>query len=274
MTDQLEHINLSPEHGAINVEPNRLQKPLTPELSFIAMVERAASDPTVDIDKMERLFTMGEKMMDRKAVAEYNKDMTLVQKNIPTVIKTGKNTQTGSTYAKLENIINAIRPVYTKHGFSVSFSEGEPSAAGLVRANMVIRHKGGHKEHSFYESPMDIAGIKDNRNKTDTHGKASAMSYAQRYALNGAFLLEFSDDDDGNDAGKMQERITDAQVETIGSLLADNGVNPEAFFAWLLSTKGVKFSGDIPASEYKSVIRKINATINAMKEKASDSTSG
>lgn len=239
-------------------------KPMTPELSFIAMVERAASDPTVDIDKMERLFAMGEKMLDRKAVAEFNKDMTKVQANIPTVIKTGKNEQTHSQYAKLENIINAIRPVYTKYGFSVSFSEGDPSALGLVRANMIIRHSGGHEERSFYESPMDTTGLAGKVNKTQTHGKASAMSYAQRYAINGAFLLEFSDDDDGNDAGKVEERITFEQAEKVIELLQKHGVPEDRFYAWLKGSKGVELIGELPASQYKSVIRKVNATIEAM----------
>ncbi len=38
----------------------------TEAVSFIQMIERASRDPAVDIDKMERLMQMHERMVDKR----------------------------------------------------------------------------------------------------------------------------------------------------------------------------------------------------------------
>ena len=239
-------------------------KPVTAADSFIGMIERVATNPDADIDKMERLSAMRKEEQDRVAVCEYNKAMVKVQQQIPTIVRTGQNTQTNSTYAKMDIIINAVRPVLTKHGMHMTSTEGD-APEGMVRADMKISHIGGHSEFFHYITPVDMSGIKGNVNKTETHGKASGYSYALRYCVNAAFMLEFSNDKDGNAAGTVVGKITEPQAEKIAELISTHGLSPEVFLDWM-KTRGVEGLDDLPAKHYRSVIKLINGAIEAKRD--------
>lgn len=240
----------------------------TPADKFITMIDRASTNPDVDVSKMERLWEMSKEMMDRQAVSEYNAGMTVVQASTPAIKKAAKNAQTNSSYAKLENIISAIRPIYTENGFSLSFSEGENQTEGMVRVLLDVSHAGGDVRRFHYDSPMDMTGLKGNVNKTATHGKASAMSYGQRYLTNLIFMLDFSGDDDGNAAGgKVAEKITEEQCLKIESLVSDHDLDSKAFHAFLAQSLGIEHIDEIPTDKFRAVVRKINATIEATKNR-------
>ena len=233
--------------------------------NFIGAIERAATNPDVDVEKMERLWTMSKDMQDRQSVIAYNTAMTAVQAEVPAIQKLARNEQTKSNYAKLEHIVSAIRPVYTAHGFSLSFSEGDCPTEGMVRVLLDISHVGGDVRNFHYDSPMDLAGIAGKVNKTATHGKASAVSYGQRYLTSLTFMLDFSGDDDGNQAGgKIVDTITEEQCLTIEALITDHDLDLETFHKWLAS-KGLEHIDQIPVNQYRAVIRNINTAIEAKK---------
>lgn len=53
--------------------------PIAPEASIFSVIERAARDPNVDIDKMERLIAMREKELSRVAEQAFNEAMKAAQ---------------------------------------------------------------------------------------------------------------------------------------------------------------------------------------------------
>ena len=50
------------------------------------VIERAALNPEVDIDKMERLLQMQERVLDRQALMAYSASMAAMQTELPKVV--------------------------------------------------------------------------------------------------------------------------------------------------------------------------------------------
>lgn len=159
---------------------------------------RAAADPAVDVEKMERLWAMHERMEDRRASQEFSEAMSEAQREMPLIGKDRHNTQTNSDYATLDAINAQIVPVYTRHGFSLTFDTCDSPLADHVRVVCRVKHRGGHTETYTHDNPMDMTGIGGKVNKTATHGRGSAITYARRYLTLLIFNLRTGYDDDGN----------------------------------------------------------------------------
>lgn len=169
--------------------------------TLLAVIERAAKDPATDVEKMERLMAMFERVQARNAEAEFTRAMISCQSKIQRIAANKENPQTRSMYATYDNLDRAIRPVYTEAGFALSFDVGE-SAAEAVRVLCHVMHRDGHTR--TYDSgpiPADGKGIQGNSAMTKTHAAGSAMTYGRRYLLALIFNLAFGKDDDGNGAG-------------------------------------------------------------------------
>lgn len=174
---------------------------------FVTMVERLATNDRVDADKLEKLVDIQIRIMDRNAEAEFNTAMSKVQSELPTVAADALNTQTSSMYAKHEAISKAIKPIYTRHGFSTSFSQADTDRADHIRVRGVLRHNAGHAEEYFADLPIDDKGIKGNTNKTPLHAAGSTFTYGRRYLTCLMFDVATGDDNDGNvyDSGAISE---------------------------------------------------------------------
>lgn len=167
----------------------------------MSMIERIALDPAADMDKLERLMTMKRQLDAERAAREFAVAMKDAQAEMPVIVKNRTNNQTRSRYAELEVINDAIVPVYTKHGLSLSFDTIPSSKENWVAVRCRIRHIGGHVEESTYETPFDTVGSGGNVNKTVTHGLASGVTYARRYITIMVFNLVIKGEDvDGNQA--------------------------------------------------------------------------
>lgn len=97
--------------------------------SILAVISRAAADPACDIEKMERLMAMHERMQARTAEAEFNAAMAQMQCDIPTIAERAKGHGT-IRYATLEDISDIVKPIMKANGFAISFKV-EHAANGL-----------------------------------------------------------------------------------------------------------------------------------------------
>ena len=86
-----------------------------------AQLIREAVTGGADLEKMRGLLELQERWEANEARKAYDRDMAVVQAKIKSVYKSKKNTQTGSKYADLDNVINQTKEVYTELGFSLSF---------------------------------------------------------------------------------------------------------------------------------------------------------
>ena len=238
----------------------------TQETAMISMIERMAMSPDVDVDKLERLMVMQEKMLDREAEQEYNKAMVRAQMLMPIVPEDADNQQTRSTYSKYKTVLKYTKPIYTAEGFSVSFYEGDGAPEGEIRVMADIMHRSGFTKTRHVDVPLDKAGIKGTVNKTGPHAKGSSLSYGKGYLMKMIFNIPTGDDDDGNAAGKNIERITEDQAKIIHAMITDNDINMDRFMATLKSGFMIENIDNIRADNYERVVSRINATIDAKRE--------
>lgn len=231
---------------------------------MISMIERMAMNPEVDVEKLERLMAMQEKMLDRTAEQEYTRAMVAVQNEIQAVTRDKMNPQTHSRFVSLEAIKKGVTPVYTNHGFALSYGEAESAKEDNVRVTCKVMHSGGHSENFFYDCPIDDKGIAGKVNKTPTHGKASAVTYGERYILKLIFNITIQDeDDDGNAASQMVDYIDEDQVNLLHSKIAENEIDEKKFNSWLkrdLKVDGLEF---VSVQAFKTVNARIDSAIRA-----------
>lgn len=199
--------------------------------AIISMIERAARDPNVDVDKMVRLFDMHKEAEARRAILSFNTSMKEAQKEMEPVARRARNTQTNSSYATFEDVAAVITPIYTKHGFSLSFGTADSPHPNHYRIICEISHEHGDVRTRFADIPIDIAGMKGNQNKTATHAFGSTMSYGRRYLTLLIFNVATRDDKDGNRPNESGELITPEQATTIRNALKFAGADERRFLA-------------------------------------------
>ena len=141
---------------------NEVAEAQTEAGSLLAIISRAASDPSVDIDKMERLMQMHERLTERQARTAFAAALAEMQPSLPVVDRKGKiiihkkdaektpqNVIQSTPYALWEDINKAIRPILQAHGFALSFRVKKD--ADRVEVTGVLSHRerplrGNHPE--------------------------------------------------------------------------------------------------------------------------------
>lgn len=194
---------------------------------LISMIERAARDPQVDIDKMERLVAMQERAQARNAEQIFNDAMSGAQAEMGRVSADATNPQTKSKYASYAALDKSMRPIYTKHGFALSFGTEEGAPADYVRVTCHVTNSGFTRKYQI-DMPADGKGAKGGDVMTKTHAVGSAATYGQRYLLKMIFNVAVGDDDDGNRAGSG-EVISEEQLAQIQSLIVEKAADIKRF---------------------------------------------
>jgi ERF superfamily len=174
---------------------------------------------------------MQERILARNAETAFNASMKAAQESMPRIKRDRENTSTNSLYATLESVNHVVVPVYTQHGFALSFGTADCPTAGRIRIVCDVVHERGHSKRYQADIPEDATGLKGNPNKTATHAYGSSMSYGRRYLTLLIFNVSLTnEDDDGNTAGGM---ITEDQVASLEADIIRLGVNRAAFIAYM-----------------------------------------
>lgn len=222
--------------------------------SLMDVIGRAAADPNTDVDKLERMLGLYERITAREAEQAYHDAMNACQAAMDPIRTDAHNPQTKSRYASYPALDRACRPIYTQHGFSLSFGTGEGAQQDYVRVVCRVAHRAGHKETHHVDMPADGKGAKGGDVMTKTHATGSALSYGQRYLLKLIFNISVGDDD-GNGASKPVVRITADQARRINDLIRETNANRDL----LLKYVGVGSVEEIPQRDFQGVISKLEA---------------
>ena len=240
---------LAPENTPMNditpIEaPARL--PVTGEAAtLMEVISRAASDPNTDVDKLERLMSLYERMAAHKAEESYHEAMSAAQAEMRPIAADANNPQTKSKYASYHALDQALRPIYTKYGFSLGF-DTEPSAIADHLLVICKVHRAGHTERHQIDMPADGKGAKGGDVMTKTHATGAAMSYGQRYLLRGVFNIAVFDDD-GTGASAPTQFVNETQRDELLALADEVGADKQKFCAFLKVTS----FATIPANQYQ-----------------------
>lgn len=190
---------------------------LSAEAQFLAVIERMASNPDVDVAKLGAILDMQERIIAKRAESEFNTAFAEMQPSLPRIKKSRdvviKEVKQYS-YAEWDKIDEAIRPILNQHGFSLSFNTAPRTGeGGGITVIGTLRHVGGHKITAEIPLALENSGSKNN-----VQGMGSTFSYGKRYTTTMLLNLTIvSDDDDGKAAGTAY--ITAAQVAELQTLL-------------------------------------------------------
>lgn len=168
------------------------------ENALISVIERVASNPEADIAKLEKMLDMQERVLNRNAAQAFAADMAAMQAEMPRVFKLA-NSHNGS-YARLEDINDALRPTLQKFGFCVTFRINQQGLES-VTVTAVCSHKLGHSETASMTLPLDKSG-----SKNAVQAIGSTVSYGKRYAMCALLNISTGDDTNGAELGRSQSK--------------------------------------------------------------------
>jgi hypothetical protein len=220
--------------------------PVNESSAVLSMIARAASDPNTDMDKMERLMAMHERMLAQRARADFDAALAELQVELPSIGERG-NAADRYTFALWEDINKAIKPILQKHGFSLSFRMDTTSG---VTVTGVLSHRNGHREETTITLPPDPSG-----NKPAVQAVASSVSYGKRYTAGALLNLTSHGEDD--DAFGASSKITEEQEAELRELAESVGADLPRFLAYMK----VGSLSAIPAKDF-------NKAKSALKAKA------
>jgi len=115
-----------------------------------------------------------------------------------------------------------LRPIYTKHGFGLSFNTAESPIADHIRIVCEVTHIGGGSKVYHIDMPNDGKGAKGGDVMTKTHATGAAITYGCRYLLKMIFNVAVGEDDtDGNMPGDGVEKAGDDAPDKFGNWIID-----------------------------------------------------
>lgn len=193
---------------ATQIEADFKLTPPVPRLDSLAPVTPLslmdkAIDRGISVEQLQILQDMYFKQQARDAEMEFNRAMNACQVEVGRVAPNAFNKQTQSKWATYDKLDAALRPIYTKHGFCLSFST-DPSVSPeteMTRVLCYLSHREGHTRTYHQDVPCDGKGAKGGDVMTKAHARGAADSYGMRYLLKMIFNIAIGEDDnDGNGA--------------------------------------------------------------------------
>lgn len=118
-----------------------------------------------------------------KALVKFNGEIGRIEKD-------SANPHFKNKYASLDNIIDEIRPILTKHGLAIIQMPG--GDGDMFSMTTMLVHESGEWMES---DPIKMRPVKN-----DPQGIGSCTTYARRYSLAAFLSLNTGEDDDGNAA--------------------------------------------------------------------------
>lgn len=173
--------------------------PTIPAVPNVAtLIERLALTPDFPVEKLQALIDMQERLMKIQAKGAFDAAFSAMQAELPVIVEHAK-TNNGS-YAPLEDIVQTVRPILARHGFSLSHRTEWPEKS-LVKIIGILAHRDGHEKQSEFLSAADSSG-----NKNAIQGLGSAVSYGRRYTTKDLLnIVTRGEDDDAKQAARKEE---------------------------------------------------------------------
>jgi hypothetical protein len=229
--------------------------------AILSVIERAAMNPDVDIDKMERLLQMQERIVARNAKAAYSNALAAMQPELPEVsqhgeIKHKKDGPVQSRYARWEDIHEAISPKLAEYGFALSFRTNVTDTRIIVTA--ILSHRDGHSEETSLPLPTDASG-----SKNAVQAVGSSVSYGKRYTACAILNIRTRGDDDGGKGGDA-DTINESQVKVFTDLANVH----KASIPRLLKAVGAEAVESMTAKQLADAQAKLDGWIASKREQA------
>ena len=237
--------------------------------TVLELIERVALDPRADVEKLDRMMTMYERLKAKEAELAFNaakgrilKKLAGIKfvKNRPAIYeiengKPQKRTYEAFKYAPLEEIDKQLRPLLVEENMDLSYSD-EPRDGGGIRIRGRLKHlPSGHYEDSFMSAPLDTTG-----GKSEVQAAGSTNSFLRRYVVCNIFnIVVVGDDDDG-----AMGTIDEDQTKTILDLIEKAKVGPK--FLKYMKARSVEEAGSLEAAVATIAVRDYRKAISTLEE--------
>jgi hypothetical protein len=209
----------------------------TESTTILQVIQRAAADPQCDIEKMERLMAMHERMQAKTAEQMFNAAMAAMQCDIPTVGEDAQNAHTKNNYATLDGINHVLKPIMQRHGFAITFKV-DHQAAGISITG-ILMHSAGHREQTTLLLPIDTG---PGRNAVQAVG--SSTTYGKRYVMCALLNITTGDARDDDGAGSTGQDLRDAALDDLLQRVADAQTQDEVTKVWQSGVKVLRAARD------------------------------
>jgi hypothetical protein len=157
-----------------------------------------------------------------------------------------------SKYAPLNEILNDVRPLLSKHGLGVIQS---PSGDGeKITINTMLVHESG--EWIEFD-PLTLKA-----EKITPQGAGVAITYGRRYSFSSVTGIASEPDDDGNSlegeqAQQQPKKLSEGQVSRLFAIAKKNQVSADAVKRVLMSDYKKTNVADLTKAEYDEMISRI-----------------
>lgn len=180
--------------------------------ALLAMIERVARDPKSDVAKVERLLAVRNEDIQRVAKQAFNVAMVACQDGMLPVRKNMKADR--FKFASLEAVDEALRPVYSHHGFGLTFNSQPMPETNRILVICDVLHRDGFEKR--YTVPMTASpkGPKGGDVMTQTQAEGAAISFGRRYLELMIFNIITTEDD----AAVAPEGASQIGPETLADL--------------------------------------------------------
>lgn len=209
-------------------------------------------------------------MKTSESVKNIAKALAQFQAEVKNPTNTANNPYFNSKYAPLDEVLNTVRPILSKHGLSVlQFPSGDGQ-------NIIVTTVVMHESGEWIESdPLTLRA-----DKATAQGAGSAITYARRYSLSAVLGISSEDDDDGNyatqqtkQAGKAQNKTqaisnkqtkqaTDSQIGAIYAIMKKNKISDDEKIKGKVSSivnRRISSMKELTKQEASKVIAMLNA---------------
>lgn len=258
MKDHPAQTELVPQHDAQLAAPENLTVATTADL----MREVIKSGITAEsVGVMKELTLLMERADARQAEKEFAKAFNALQAEMPQIRadKVVPNNDGSARYkfAPYESIMDAVRPLLLKHGFTVTFSTSYDPTRIIQKCT--LQHIGGHQRTNEFAARIG----RGPPGSSEAQGDGAASTYAKRFALCNALNITIETDSDASlDARNDGELITDDKVQYLKEQVAEVGYKEESF----LKLAGVDAYEKIREGSYGVLTRAIEMKRNAAKK--------
>lgn len=218
--------------------------------NMLAVIERASSNPDVDVEKMRALLDMQKEIVRYKAEMAFNADFAAMTAELPVIAKTGEIKVQGvvrSKYALFEEMNEIVKPILKAHRFAILFRTN--SQKGEVTVSGTLMHCEGHRETTELTLEADTSG-----SKNSVQSIGSSLQYAKRYIMASLLNLTTAGEDDDGSRGATQF-ITESQAADLQTLIEEVKADKSKFLRYLK----VESIEKIPTAKYADAVKALEA---------------
>lgn len=195
--------------------------------SLLGAIVSMASNPAVDVTKLDALLKMQANLEERDAKQEAIQAFAALSAELPRVKKNGTislGNKGTIAFAKWEDMDAVIRPLLVKNGFTLSFNTApRQGEGGGITVTGELMHRSGHIRTASIPLPLDAG---PGRNNLQAMG--STLSYGKRYCAEMLLnIVRENQDDDGTKGGASY--VTEDQVKELQTLLDETKTGARDF---------------------------------------------